>query len=213
LLASQPDRRTFRSHGRWLVRGLPQRIEGIVEGDARWASGGLREQGRHHPDRALEAVEPLPERREGNPELLVLARVPAGPEPEDEASAGDVVEHRGCLREDGRVTERVRGHRDADPQARDTACECGEQGHRLEACSPMLAVGVGEVIARPSGVEDTELARQRPRGYQTGPVDAGRVGGRDPKPEKPGTRSHGASRWTTSPPAAEVHPSTLRGQG
>ena len=58
----------------------------------------------------------------------VLVFVPPGAESKDEPATGRLVEQRGGLREDGRVAERVREHRVADPLARHCWAEFGGGG-------------------------------------------------------------------------------------
>ena len=62
-----------------------------------------------HLRRFLEGAEPGAERRKRAAIRLELGGEPAGPEPHDRAAAGDVVDRRHLLGQDGRVTEKRRG--------------------------------------------------------------------------------------------------------
>ena len=63
----------------------------------------------------------------------VLALVPAGAEPEDEAATRRVVEHRRRLGQHRRMTERGRQDAHGRPTARDAVGERGHRRERLEA--------------------------------------------------------------------------------
>src|SRR5699024_5629371 len=112
-LPAQPDRRPAGTNRRRLIRGPVQRELRIRERDAAAGCGIGPEERLEHPQRGLVAAEALAQRWQRDAERVVLALVPAGAEAQDEATAGDVVEYRRLLGEDGRVAERRGGDRDA----------------------------------------------------------------------------------------------------
>ena len=99
------------------VGGVRQRHERVGPGDPWRLSGLVGEQGPDDPERGLEPVEALGDRREGDPERAVLRLEPAGAETRDEVAAGDVVEDRQLLGEHRRMAERRRQDADAEPLA------------------------------------------------------------------------------------------------
>ncbi len=102
----------------------------------------------------------------------MLALVPARPETDDEPAAGDVIEDRGLLREDGRMAERVRQDTMADRQARDAMGQRGRDRDGLPARAATLDARIGQVVVHPGGIECDELARASPDRVERRPVDA-----------------------------------------
>src|SRR5262249_9672152 len=99
----------------------------------------------------LEAVDPVVEREAERAELRL---VPARAEPQDEATAGDLVDRRGLLREERRVVERRA--RDERPDRR-LARRRRERGHERpglpRATGRAALPAVEEMLADPDRVE------------------------------------------------------------
>ena len=170
-LSAEPKRRTARGARRRLVRGLLEGIEGVGSGHARWRRRLRRPERPQDVHCGLEAVEALRHRRHRDPERQMLSFVPAGAEPDDEATAGGVVQDRGGLGQHGRVAERRRQHAVPDPLAWHPMDERRHRGQRLEARSVPLVGDVRQVVVHPDRVEHLVLADPRPRAVERRPVD------------------------------------------
>src|SRR5438067_7894586 len=66
----------------------------------------------------LQSLGPLPERWEGDPQLLVFRLVPGGAQAELEPAAGDVVDGDGLVRQNRWVAERDPGYKHPEPDPR-----------------------------------------------------------------------------------------------
>lgn len=108
-----------------------------------------------HLEGLLESRDPMVERQAERPELGL---VPAGPEPEDEATTADLLDRRGALREERRRRERRAGDERTEVHALRHRGEGREQAPRLPGPAFGTAVAaVQDVIADPDRVE--------PRGF------------------------------------------------
>ena len=157
-----------------------------------------------HAERGLEAVVTLGQRWQRDAVRLVLADVPAGSHAEDEAASGHAIEHGGRLGRHGRMSKGIGRDGDADPLARDAPRQRSRCGERLERGTAALPAGIREVVAHPAGVEDVQLAGQRPRLVKALPVKADAAGCREPEADEPRPLRklfHRHHRWTTAPTA------------
>ena len=107
-----PDQDRRRRFGDRIGVGLEERVEAAAERDR--AAGPERPK---HSDGLAEAERPLLRWREGNSVRLVLGRMPADPDPDDEPPVARRLEHRGHPGEDrGVAVHDVRHERsDGDP--------------------------------------------------------------------------------------------------
>ena len=101
----------------------------------------------------------------------MLPLVPAGPESDDEAPAGGVVEDGRGLGEHRRVAERRREHGMTDPAAGDVVDQRGCGGECLEARPVPIERDVGQVVVHPDRLEHVVGADTRPHRIECRPVD------------------------------------------
>ena len=104
------------------VRPLDGRRPTLVVGDrvvlAGEREGTLPEAALHDGDRFGQSGDPRPDRFERQADGVVLLAVPAGADPDVEATLAQDVERGHVLRQHGRVTQVVVEHERADPQGR-----------------------------------------------------------------------------------------------
>jgi hypothetical protein len=128
--------------------GVAQPVEAAVVSDP--LSG---EQAAEQPNRLVEAIEAIAEARsEVDPERLVLALEPAGPDPEDRPTARDVVERRRQLRRQPDVAERVRADQEADLDAVGQRSDGRKRGPTLQLAVGPVALIREEMVVDPDRI-------------------------------------------------------------
>ena len=118
----------------------------------------LRHQQADDLDRLLEPVDPLRGRRQVDAVAAVLVLVPAGPDPEDQPPAADVVDGDRLLQQDRRMAERVARHEDAQADARRPRGDRRQQRPRLRGSRPRAGRP-----CRPGGRRATRGRSRAPR--------------------------------------------------
>ena len=122
------------------------------------------EEAPQQPDRLEHAVDAHARLVVGDAQSVVVAPVPAGAEPQLEASAGEEIERRDLLREEERVAEVVREDEAPDAEGRRRVGDGQERGDRREL--PPGVVGHQEDVVsegfRAARLRDPLVARRRP---------------------------------------------------
>ena len=154
--------------GRWIGARLELRLVQLVEAATeRDRASGL--QPVEDLERLLEPVDAFGRRRQRDAVPAVLVLVPAGPEPEDQPPAADVVDGDRLLEEHSRMAERVARDEHAEADARRPRSERCEQRPRLVTGVLGRPVGVKQVVDEP-GVIEPELLGQREVVEHLGPA-------------------------------------------
>ncbi|MEZ5143490.1 MAG: hypothetical protein R2726_13365 [Acidimicrobiales bacterium] len=107
----------------------------------------------HDLEGVLEQVEARTERRERDPELVVLLVEPRGAERQDEPAVRRVVDGDRLRRQHRRVAVGHPGDEEAEPDPRGDAGQRGERRHALEGLTGSLAVHRLEVVEAPRALE------------------------------------------------------------
>jgi len=157
---------------RWrFLRRDRKAVRRRLQADARFGLGGTAEQRADDSDLRLEPIESLPDRREVDPERLVLPGMPSGADPEHIPAARHVVQRQGLPREDGRMAEGRGQHGLPDQLARYEVGDGRQRGEGLEARAAAVLARQPEMVVHPSGVEDFVAPGLRPGGFEGRPVD------------------------------------------
>ncbi len=92
-------------------------------------------------ERLFEPIDTLGRFRKFQAETVVLLGIPAGPDPQDQASAADVIDGGRLLRQQRRMTEGVAAHQHAETNAR---CQGRERRERRPCLEDGAVAGVGQ---------------------------------------------------------------------
>ncbi len=122
---------------------------------------GLAPQAVEDRQLVLEQIRAFLDRREGQAQLPVLVVVPAGPDPDFDATAAHLVHGRHDLRQDARMAERDRRHEHAQTDPLGLAGQASDDGPRVGRRLPGRSGKAREVVGAKVRIEAVRLRALR----------------------------------------------------